>query len=126
MNENDIQEFEKLKTQIEEMYKEISILSKKSPDSAINKFKLKFVNNLLETANKLLTGNYKPFDDFDVFDEDELPSNSDIVMIISQYIECLEKFKLDNVTMLSGNWFWEINGKASKIQTTRPPEIFRR
>lgn len=126
MNESNINEFEKLKIQIEEIYKEISILSKKSPDSAINKFKLKFVNNLLETSNKLLTGNYKPFNDFDVFDEDELPTNSDIVMIISQYIECLEKFKLDNVTMLSGKWFWEINGKASKIQTTRPPETFRR
>lgn len=126
MNENDIQEFEKLKIQIEEMYKEISLLSKKSPDSAINKFKLKFVNNLLGTANKLLTGNYKPFDDFDVFEEDDLPSNSDIVIIISQYIECLEKFKLDNVTMLSGKWFWEINGKASNIQTIRPPETFRR
>lgn len=126
MNENDIQEFEKLKTQIEEMYKEISILSKKSPDSAINKFKLKFVNNLLETANKLLTGNYKPFDDFDVFDADELPSNSDVVMIISQYIECLEKYKLDNVAAVSREWFWKINGKTSKIQTTRPPEIFRR
>ena len=126
MNDNDIQKFEKLKTQIEEMYKEISILSKKSPDSPINKFKLNFVNRLLSISNEILVEKYKPFEDFSVFDEEDLPSNSDIVMIISQYIDCLEKFKLDNVTMLSGDWYWLIGGKASSIKTTRPPVTFRR
>lgn len=126
MTEKDIQRFEKLKIQIEEMYKEISLLSKKSPDSAINKFKLKFINELLITANELLVGNYKPFNDFEFFDEDELPSNSDIVMIISQYIECLEKLKLGNVTMILGKWYWLIDGKNSNIITTRPPETLRR
>lgn len=126
MKENDIRKFEKLKTQIEEMYKEISLLSKKSPDSAINQFKLKFVNKLIVTANELLVGKYKPFEEFDSFNEDELPTNSDIVMIISQYIECLEKLKLENVTALSGIWYWVIDGKTSKIRTTRPPETLRR
>lgn len=125
MTENDVQKFEKLKIQIEEIYKEISILSKKSPDSAINEFKLKLVNNLLTIANELLVGSYKPFDDFDVFNDDELPSNSDVVMIISQYIECLEKLKYENVTMLSGDWFWLVGGKASKIRTTHPPVTFK-
>lgn len=126
MNENEIKEFEKLKIQLEEMYKEISILSKKSPNSAINKFKLKLVNKLLSTANELLVDKYKPFDDFEVFEEVEMPSNSDVAMIVSQYIECLEKLKLDNVTMLSGTWYWLIEGKASKMITTRPPETLKR
>lgn len=126
MTGNDIQRFEKMKIQIKEMYKEVSLLSKRSPDSAINEFKLRFVNNLLGIANDFLTGNYKPFDDFNIFSNDDLPTNSDIVMIISQYIECLEKFKFDNVVMLAGEWFWEINGEKSTIKTTRPPETFRR
>lgn len=126
MTEYDVSKFEKLKIQIEEIYKEISLLSKKAPNAAINKFKLKFVNTLLETANELLTGKYKPFNDFNIFEEDELPTNSDIVLIISQYIECLEKLKLDNVTMQSGDWYWKVDGKNTKIQTTRPPETFRR
>ena len=101
------------------------IVSKKSPDSPINSFKLKFVNHLLKTANELLVGHYKPFDDFDIFSDDELPSNSDVVMILSQYIECMEKLKLKNVTILSGEWFWLVDGKASKNKTTRPPETFK-
>jgi hypothetical protein len=68
MNELGIQKFEKLDTQIAELYKEISILSKKSPDSPINKFKLGFVNKLLSISNELLTKSHKPFDDFDLFD----------------------------------------------------------
>lgn len=125
MREEDIQKFEKLKTQIEEIYKEISILSKKSPDSAINSFKLKLVNLLLKTANELLVDNCKPFEDFELFEEDALPTNSDVVMILSQYIECLEKLKLKNVTRLSGDWYWMIDGKVSKIKTTYPPEVHR-
>ena len=44
----------KLHIQIKDMYNELSILSKKSPDGAINKFKLKFINQLIEEANQIL------------------------------------------------------------------------
>lgn len=126
MNLEQVKDFEKLKVQMQELYKEISLLSKKSPDSAINKFKLKMINNLLVTSNGLLDGNFIPFDDFDVFDEDDMPTNSDVVVILSQYIECLEKLKLENVKRLSGNYYWIVNGEDSNMMTTRPPETLRR
>ena len=51
----------------------------------MNKFKLKIVNNLLTIANKILTKKYMPFDNFELFDEDDLPTNSDVVVIISNF-----------------------------------------
>lgn len=126
MNLEQVRDFEKLKVQMQELYKEISLLSKKSPDSAINKFKLKMINKLLATSNDLLDGNLKPFDDFDVFDEADMPTNSDVVVILSQYIECLEKLKLENVKRLSGNYYWIVDGENSNMMTTRPPETLRR
>ena len=42
MEKKDVERFEKLHIQIKDMYSELSILSKKSPDGAINKFKLNF------------------------------------------------------------------------------------
>ena len=42
MKKDEIETFEKLHVQIKDMYAEISILSKKAPDGAMNKFKLKF------------------------------------------------------------------------------------
>ena len=38
MEKDKIEKFEKLHIQIKDMYNELSILSKKSPDGAINKF----------------------------------------------------------------------------------------
>lgn len=120
MKKEDIEIFEKLHIQIKDIYSELGILSKKSPDGGINKFKLKFVNQLLKHANSLLNEKYKPFKDFELFDEDSVPTNSDVVLIVSQYIECLEKLKVDNVKRLSGEWYWIVDNSKSEIKTTSP------
>ena len=54
MEKKDVERFEKLHIQIKDMYSELSILSKKSPDGAINKFKLNFINQLIEEANLII------------------------------------------------------------------------
>lgn len=120
MERDEIEKFEKLHIQIKDMYNELSILSKKSPDGAINKFKLKFINQLIEQANQILKDRYKPFDDFEKFEEEAIPFNSDVVMIISQYIQCLERYKFDNIKMLSGHWYWELSDSKEQIKTSRP------
>lgn len=79
--------------QIESMYVEISILSKKKPDGPVNKFKLKFINGVLKTVNKLMGEEYMPFSDFDGFDEDALPTVSDVVFILSQYRKSMDTFR---------------------------------
>ena len=54
MKRADVDIFEKLTAQLGSLYQEISTLAKKSPNNAINTFKLKFVNGTLSQCNKLL------------------------------------------------------------------------
>lgn len=124
MEKENVEKFEKLHIQIKDIYSELSLLSKKSPDGAINKFKLKFINQLIEEANSFLGERYKPFGDFEKFQEDDIPFNSDVVLIVSQYIKCLEKYKFDNIKRLSGNWYWILSDGDDEIKTSRPISAF--
>ncbi|GHT69488.1 hypothetical protein FACS1894110_19030 [Spirochaetia bacterium] len=128
MKREDIDLFVKIQSQLEELYNEISALSKKSQNDALNEFKLEFVNNLLEESNKILGEKYKPFKQFSKFDNDNIPTNSDVVMILSQYLSCLENLRSDNIVSeeYSPNWFWLIDGNSSGIQTKKPERIERR
>jgi hypothetical protein len=110
MNRNNVNTFEKLYGQLLSIYEEISLLSKKNPNDAVNKFKLKFVNILLSQGNEYLADRYKPFDNFDSFDEDDIPQNSDVVFILSQYLQCFDKKKSDNVVIRHGVWYWLVEG----------------
>lgn len=117
MNEKQIQEFIKVQSQIKGSYDEVGILSKKNPDGVINEFKLKFINKTLIEANKLLTESYKPFDDFNNFDETKLPFNSDVVFMLSHYLECMEKLRRDNIVNDYGTWYWMADGKQTNMET---------
>jgi len=94
MKPKDVDLFEKVESQIRKLHNEMSVLSKKNPDSPINKFKLKFINEKLKEANTLLPERHKPFVDFATFDEDQLPTNSDVVLVLSQYLDCLVRMAL--------------------------------
>ena len=97
MKAKDVNFFEKVKAQLQQLHNEVSALSKSKPDNPINKFKLTFINEKLSEANTILTGEFKPFKDFTVFDETALPSNSDVVMILAQYLDCLEAWRCANI-----------------------------
>jgi hypothetical protein len=127
MTKQEIDTFEKVQNQLEELHSEISALSKKSQNDALNLFKFKFVNNILEEANKILGNDYKPFVDFELFNVIEIPSNSDAAMMLSQYLSCFEKLRADNVCIKPGanygHWFWIIDGKTSDIRTLAPKKL---
>jgi hypothetical protein len=132
MNKNDVNVFEKLSGQLISVYEEVSLLSKKNPNDAVNKFKLKFVNKLLDDSNGYLNEKYRPFDDFEIFDEDDIPLNSDVVFILSQYIQCFEKLRADNVIIAPGGWYWYVEGEDDdstddkgmiKIRTVKPKKL---
>jgi hypothetical protein len=61
MKAKDVDFFEKVVGQLHQLHNEISVLSKSKPDNPINKFKLGFINEKLTEANKILTGEFKPF-----------------------------------------------------------------
>ena len=74
---------------IDVLHEEIRELSKKKPDDPLNKFKLSLVNELLGVANDLLPPEERPFSSFVNFDEVNLPTNSDVVVVLSQYQSAL-------------------------------------
>lgn len=123
MTKQEVDNFEKLQAQLEGLHNEISALSKKSQNDALNKFKLKFVNKIISDSNELLGNDYKPFSDFDTFDENDLPSNSDAAMMLTQYLSCFEKLRANNVKQDLGRWYWIIDGKQSDIKTVMPKKI---
>lgn len=130
MTEKEIDTFEKVQTQLEGMYEEISVLSKKSQNDGVSLFKLKFINKILENSNDVLGKKYKPFEDFEIFDEQKIPTNSDVVMILTQYLNCFEKLRADNIASdgywngnkLELSWYWKVVGKLSKNHKTKEPK----
>lgn len=74
-------------------------LSKKIPDDPVNKFKLNHANEIIRKVNKILGAKYRPFSDFEQFDvEGELPTSSDVVMMLAQYLSRMNKFESDHQT----------------------------
>lgn len=117
---DDIAEFEKLEQQLHSFLAEISELSKKKPNDPLNKFKLKFINSTLTKLNRLLKDD-RPFGDFDQFDPDDLPSNSDVVVILSQYAAAVHRFRIDNSAEdEDGDWCWIVRGKTSEFVSGDP------
>lgn len=107
MKRKDVERYEKVIVQLESIYSELSNLSKKTPNGPVNKFKLNFINETLVVMNYFLSKEYAPFKDFAKFDTDELPSNSDVTFIISQYLQCAEIFRVDHITNIGyGHWAW--------------------
>ncbi|MER3465439.1 MAG: hypothetical protein C4329_14565 [Chitinophagaceae bacterium] len=125
MKQEQVDMFEKVHAQLEGLHAEISALSKKSQNDALNKFKLKFVNQILTDANTILGDKYKPFADFSIFSEEEMPTTSDAAMMLTQYLSCFEKLRTDNIKYSGGKYYWMIDGKQSEVMTFRPQKISR-
>ena len=125
MTREEVEAFEKIFGQMEGVHDEISALAKKSPNDGLNKFKLRFVNSAIAAANGILTNGYLPFDDFKKFDDDDLPTNSDVTFIVGQYIEELERFRADNIRMSGGRWVYELPANEQPIYTAPPKKLAR-
>lgn len=124
--EEDVQKLEKLIGQMNGLHSEMTQLAKK-PNDALNLFKMKFINKVLQDANAFLTGRYKPFDDFNQFTEDAMPTNSDVTLILTQYMEQIERFRSDNVTYTQFNkWVYILDGEESKIEARQATRVAMR
>src|ERR1041385_1321480 len=121
MNETDVNTFEKLNAQLKGLYDEMQTLVKKNANDSINIFKLRLINAVLEKTNGFLGEAQKPVDYFSKFEETDLPSNSDVLIVLSQYLNCLEKIRADNVVLgdFDGKeWYWVIDGEQSRVRTS--------
>ncbi len=127
MKKNEISEFESLQGQLESFHQELSNLAKKNPNDALNKFKLGLVNSVLESGNAFLGNERKPFKNFEKFDEAAMPSNSDVLVVLAQYLSTFEKLRADNIEMQHGRWYWRTEEARSGDLTIRtaPPRKLR-
>lgn len=123
MNRDEISAFEQAQAQLQSLYTELGSLSKKKPDDAVNEFKLKLINQVLESADAILGEGNRPFRDFVRFDADNFPTNSDVLLILSQYLNCLEKLRADNATEEWDGWHWLVDGEMSDIRTSPPRKL---
>lgn len=74
--EKNVEDYSLLKDMLDAQRKEFDILSNKKPNEHLNKMKIKMVNRVLELLN-----------------EDDIPTNSDVVLIISQYETAIDEFR---------------------------------
>ena len=123
MTHDEVSEFEQLQAQLQSLCTETAALSRRKPDDAVNQFKLGLVNQVLERANSILGESNRPFADFLRFDSDDIPTNSDVLLVLSQYLNCLEKLRADNTVEFARQWYWVINGERSKIRTAPPRKL---
>jgi hypothetical protein len=121
MKKAEMEALEKATGKLDSLHKEIGILSKKSPNDAVNKFKLSYVNGIIKEANDVLGSSRLPLPGFEQFDADELPSNSDVVMVAAQYLEALDLLRSANITMHAGvRWKYLLEDSGENVFTAPP------
>ena len=122
MKREEVENLEKVTGQLEGLHREISLLAKKSSNDALNLFKLRMLNSALAAANDILAAAYKPIDGFNLFDSDQVTSNSDATVVLAAYLEELERFRADNISYGSGSWRYTLDD-GGYIQTKIPKRL---
>ena len=122
MKRQDVENLEKVTGQLEGFHREISLLAKKSPTDALNGFKLKMLNSALAAANIILDAGYKPIDGFTEFDPDDVPSNSDVTVVLAMYLEELERYRADKISRHTSFWYFVIED-GDKIRAASPKRL---
>ncbi len=86
-----VQKYEMLNPLLSSLYSEMKELSAKKQDLVLNKVKVMMINRILRQIKELLKD--QPTSEFiDLLDEDTLPSNSDSVLVLSQYRSAMNQF----------------------------------
>ncbi len=100
--------YETISPLLDAAFDEVKEFSKKKQDEPLNLTKVKMINRLLEKAKEVLKS--EPTVDFlDMLDEDNLPSNSDAVLTMSQFISAMNKFRRDHYH--SHQWDLDFGGE---------------
>jgi hypothetical protein len=98
-----VKKFDMLFPMVNSDLNEIRELSKKKQDEPLNKFKVKTINKKLEQV-KIILSEEPTIEFLELLDEDVLPSNSDAVLMISQFIKALEQFRTKYYTKDSSDF----------------------
>lgn len=91
----------------------------------ISDFACSFLKSFLIdfTIDAVLGPNYLPFGDFAEFESDDVPSTSDVALVLAQYIEEAERYRSDNVKYWQSKWVYIVDGEPSDIQSGSPTKV---
>lgn len=93
---------------IDAMHIEFKELSKKKPEAVLSKSKVKIVNRLLESC-RIVLDSEASLDYLDLIDEDDVPQNSDVVLMLSQYVAAMKQFQSAYYGYDGHEYRWFIN-----------------
>lgn len=108
--------FDRLNPMLEAAHREMSELSKKKQDGVVNALKIKMINRLLTELADVIKDD--PSHNFlDTLDEETLPQNSDVVLILSQWQAALKQFQTKHYgydsTRSENRWFTAENPRPN-------------
>jgi hypothetical protein len=87
----DVATYQALMPLLTAMFGEFKELSKKKPDGVLNKRKIMLVNRLLKDVLAILEEEpSRPY--LDLLDEDDVPQNSDVLLMLSQFEAAMEAY----------------------------------
>ena len=87
-----VRQFELVESMLDSLYREMKELSKKSPDGTLNSLKVKMINRVMADLKTVL-GSEPSVGYLDLLEDEKLPSNSDVVLILSQYDAAVTRFR---------------------------------
>ena len=117
MPREQIRDFEKTEAQLEGFYEEIGNISKRKPDDAINKFKLGFLIKCWNSRTVSLARHIGRFPHFVKFDPDAVPTASDVVTMLAQYLRSMDTFRKDHTRSDHlANYFWYVSDSSETIR----------
>lgn len=99
----DIDKFECVYPLLVSITKSITVLSSKKPNDPVSEFKVDQINKILRQCNSIL-GENRPDIEFEEFDNDTLPQNSDVVVMLELYMASMDKFKVSNSDFVGDDW----------------------
>lgn len=90
--EKNIEDYELLNEMLSSLAHELRELSKKKQEGVLNLTKVKMVNRVLKPLKEEILKNEPSQNFLDLLNEEDIPNNSDAVLIISQYETALKEY----------------------------------
>lgn len=114
----EVNQFLMLKELVTGLYEEMKDLTKKSSKETLNEFKIRSLNRVLKPLKELLKD--QPTAMFlDLLEDDSLPTNSDVVIVLSQYLSAMKKYEERYYKFPLGSSIKRWNTKENPIGNNR-------
>lgn len=110
----EVNQFLMLRELVTGLYEEMKDLTKKSSKETLNEFKIKSLNRVLKPLKDLLKD--QPTAMFlDLLEDNTLPTNSDVVIVLSQYLSAMKKYEERYYRVPRGSYSKRWNTKENPI-----------